>query len=186
MDFTIRDDEERIILALSPSRTYRENNLRMMKEIQKIPDLRTIIICVNHPESFLIDFYARNGIDISRIYFIDAITHYATGTTPKPVDNCRFVSRPGDLTAMSVAITSAIKEFENEKTIIFLDSVNAMLIYTDSVNLTKFIHFVISKLRVMNITGVLFAVEKGLDPMLLSQIMMFADDMFEFPEETTA
>lgn len=183
MNFTISDDEERIILALSPSRTYRENNLTMIQEIQKDSNLRTIIICINHPESFLRDFYTRNGVDINRIYFIDAITHYATGTTPTPVDNCRFVSRPGDLTAMSVAITSTMKEFKDEKTIIFLDSVNAMLIYTNTVNLTKFIHFIISKLRVMNIAGVLLAVEQGLDPMLLSQIMMFADEMIDFSEE---
>lgn len=183
MDFTISDDDERIILALSPSRTYRENNLSMMQEIQKDSHLRTIIICINHPQSFLRDFYARNGVDLSRIYFIDAITQYATGTTPAPVENCRFVTRPGDLTAMSVAITSAMKEFTDEKTIIFLDSVNAMLIYTDSVNLTKFVHFIISKLRVMNIAGVLLAVEQGLDPMLLSQIMMFTDEMIDFSEE---
>lgn len=32
-EFTIRKDDKRIILALSPSRTYRENTLQMIKEI---------------------------------------------------------------------------------------------------------------------------------------------------------
>ncbi len=157
----------------------------MLKEIQKTSNLHTIIICVNQPASFLMDFYGRNGIDTSRIFFIDAITQYATGSAPDNIENCKFVAKPNDLTAMGIAVTSILKKFEGEKTVIFLDSVNAMLIHSSSADLSKFIHFVISKLRIMNIAGILLAVEKGLDPVLLSQLTTFADDLVEFPEEKT-
>ena len=183
-EFTIHEDEKRIILALSPSRTYRENTVQMIKEIQKGSSLRIIVICVNQPAEFLMDFYGRNSIDTNRIFFIDAITLYATGNAPENVENCRFVSKPNDLTAMGIAVTTVLKKFEGEKTMIFLDSVNAMLIHSSSSDLTKFIHFIISKLRIMSIAGILLAVEKGLDPVLLSQLMTFADDLIEFPEET--
>jgi hypothetical protein len=181
-DFTIHEDDKRIILALSPSRTYRENTIRMIKEIQK-GSMHTIIICVNQPAAFLMDFYKKNGIDTSRVFFIDAITQYATGIPQESTENCRFVSKPNDLTAMGIAVTTILKKFEHEKTVIFLDSVNAMLIHSSTSDLTKFIHFVISKLRIMNIAGILLAVEKGLDPVLLSQLSTFADDMVEFSEE---
>ncbi|WP_148222193.1 hypothetical protein [Methanolacinia petrolearia] len=154
----------------------------MLKEVQKRDELRTIIICLNQPQSFLMDFYGKNGIDMNRVFFVDAITKYATGSAPKNIENCLFVSRPGDLTSMSIAVTSVINKFKNDKIIIFLDSVNALLIHTNSVNLTKFIHFIISKLRVLNISGIFLAVEKGLDPILLNQIMLFADEMVEFPD----
>jgi hypothetical protein len=181
--FAIHEDDKRIILALSPSRTYRENTIGMIKEIQKGSSLHIIVICVNQPAAFLKDFYTRNGIDVSRIFFIDAITQYATGTCPEETDSCRFVSKPNDLTSMGIAITSILKKYEGQKTVIFLDSVNAMLIHSSSTDLTKFIHFVISKLRIMNIAGILLAVEKGLDPVLLTQLTTFADDLVEFPEE---
>ncbi|MDP3396360.1 MAG: hypothetical protein Q8S57_06830 [Methanoregula sp.] len=182
-EFTIHEDDKRIILALSPSLTYRKNTLQMIKEIQKSSSLRIIMICVNQPAAFLMDFYGRNGIDTDRIFFIDAITLYATGSAPENLKNCKFVSKPNDLTAMGIAVTTILKKFEGEKTIIFLDSVNAMLIHSSSSDLTKFIHFIISKLRIMNIAGILLAVEKGLDPVLLSQLTTFADDLIEFPEE---
>lgn len=182
-EFTIHEDDKRIILALSPSRTYRENTLQMIKEIQKNSRLHIIVLCVNQPAAFLMDFYGRNGIDTGRIFFIDAITLYATGTAPENLSNCKFVSKPNDLTAMGIAVTTTLKKFEGEKTLIFLDSVNAMLIHSSSSDLTKFIHFIISKLRIMNIAGILLAVEKGLDPVLLSQLTTFADDLVEFPEE---
>ena len=183
-DFTIHDDDKRIILALSPSRTYRENTLHMIKEIQK-GNLHIIIICVNQPAAFLMDIYGQNGIDNARIFFIDAITQYAKGTPPENIGNCLFIAKPNDLTAMGIAITSILKKFEQEKIVIFLDSVNAMLIHSSSSDLSKFIHFVISRLRIMNIAGILLAVEKGLDPVLLSQLTTFADDLIEFPEEKT-
>jgi len=183
MELSIRDDDKRIILALSPSRTYRENTLQMIKEIQKGSSLRIIVICVNQPAAFLMDFYGWNGIDTSRIFFIDAITLYATGTAPENLLNCKFVSKPSDLTAMGIAVTTTLKKFEQEKIVIFLDSVNAMLIHSSSSDLTKFIHFIISKFRIMNIAGILLAVEKGLDPVLLSQLTTFADDLVEFPGE---
>lgn len=184
-DFTIHDDDKRIILALSPSRTYRENTLQMIKEIQKVSSLHTIIICVNQPAAYLMDSYGKNGIDTGRIFFIDAITLYATGTAPENLLNCKFISKPNDLTAMGIAVTTILKKFEGEKTLIFLDSVNAMLIHSSSSDLTKFIHFLISKLRIMNLAGILLAVEKGLDPVLLSQLSTFADNLVEFPEEKT-
>ncbi|MDD4127377.1 MAG: hypothetical protein PHV39_06795 [Methanomicrobium sp.] len=182
-NFTIHEDDKKIIIALSPSKTYRENTLLMLKEIQKESSLRTIIICVNQPASFLISLYRKNGIDISRIYFIDAITQYATGTAPKNIENCKFVSKPGDLTSMGIAVTTTLQKFKGDKSLIFLDSVNAMLIHSNSLVLTKFIHFIISKLRIMNIAGILLAIENGIDPVLMTQLTSFADDMIEFPEE---
>ena len=58
-----------------------------------------------------------------------------------------------------------------------------MLIHSNSLVLTKFIHFIISKLRIMNIAGILLAIENGIDPVLMTQLTSFADDMIEFPEE---
>jgi len=182
-DFTINENDKRIILALSSPRTYRENSLTMIREIQK-KGMRIIAICVNQPAEFLIEYYTKNGVDTNRIFFIDAITRFATGRGGESPGNCMFVPRPNDLTAMGMAITRMLKESEQEKTVIFLDSVNAMLVHSSSVDLTKFIHFVISKLRIMNITGILLAVEKGLDPVLLTQISTFADELVEFSDET--
>lgn len=175
-------NDKRIILALSPSKTFRENTLTLMKGIQE-GNLHIIVICVNQPAAFLSDFYQRNGIDTKRIFFIDAITQYAVGTPGVNTDTCKFVSKPSDLTAIGIAVTTTLKKFEHERTVIFLDSVNAMLIHSSSADLLKFIHFIISKLRIMNIAGILLAIEKGLDPILLSQLTAFADETVEFSEE---
>ena len=68
---------------------------------------------------------------------------------------------------------------EPEKTILFLDSVNAMLIYISSASITRFLHFLSDKLRVMNLGGIVLAVEKGPDPELMSFLTTFADGVLE-------
>jgi hypothetical protein len=178
--FTLAEDEKRIFLVLSPSRQYCDNIARLLKEIQE-KKYRTVLISVNQPSAHLAGLLRNAGIDDSRIFFIDAITRYAGGPVPAPAGNCRYVGKPGDLTAMSIAVTETLKNLSGERPVIFFDSVNAMLIYSNSVDLSKFIHFVMSKLRILNIAGLFLAVEKGLDPILVSQLTTFADELIEFP-----
>jgi hypothetical protein len=68
-----------------------------------------------------------------------------------------------------------LKENAGKKVCILYDSVSTMLIYLSSQNISKFIHFVTNKIRLMDISGVFLAVEKGLDPMLVSQLTTFVD-----------
>jgi len=54
-----------------------------------------------------------------------------------------------------------------------------MLIYLSSSNISRFIHFVTNKLRLTDVTGIFLAVEKGLDPMLMTQITTFVDSVID-------
>jgi len=56
-----------------------------------------------------------------------------------------------------------------------MDDISTMLLYSPSVTISKFIHFITNKLRLFDVAGVFLAVEKGLDPALLTQISTFAD-----------
>jgi len=46
-------------------------------------------------------------------------------------------------------------------------------------DVSRFINFVTSKLRFMNISGTFPAVEKGLDPMLMSEMTTFVDTVID-------
>ena len=83
--------------------------------------------------------------------------------------NCRFINNPSNLTDLGIAITEVLNTCSQEKPCILFDSVSTMLIYIPSTNISKFIHFVTSKLRLLDSPGVFLAVEKGLDPLLMTQ-----------------
>lgn len=174
----ISSEENRIILALISPTNYRKDSLQLLREILQA-GFKVIFIAIHQPCASLREYYAGQGIDITRIYFIDAITKYAVGSVPPPDDHILYLNKPGDHTALGIAVTETFRQLGSERVVIYIDSINALLIYSDSVNLSRFIHFITSKLRILNVAGIYVAVEKGLDAILLSQLNAFADEMID-------
>lgn len=180
MSHHISFEEEKIMLALCSSKTLRKRNLALISVILD-SGYDLVIIAVNQPAPILDTLYERHGLDTSRISYVDTITKYSLGTAPE-MPRTRFVTQPGDLTAIGIALTEMLKDKVPEKTVVFFDSVNAMLIHISSGNISKFLHFISSKLRLMNLGGVFLVVEKGLDPVLMSLLITFADGVIEEDE----
>jgi hypothetical protein len=116
---------------------------------------------------------------MERIYVVDTVTKYALGRDPTPVPHCRFINKPGNLTDMGIAVVETLKDLTGRKVCLLFDSVNAMLIYISSKDITKFIHFVVNKLRLLNFAGIFLAVEKGLDPDVIIQLTTFVDEVID-------
>jgi len=169
-----------IFLALSEATNLSETNYTLVKQLSDL-QMRIIVITVNQPSPTLKTIYRKNEIDISRVIFIDAITKYALGGLPKDIDNAIFISSPSNLTEIGIGITEMLKENPDEKTCVIIDSVNTMLVYLPGSSVLKFIHFLSSKLRLMDSIGVFLAVEEGLDPVLLTQLTTFVDEVLSVP-----
>jgi KaiC/GvpD/RAD55 family RecA-like ATPase len=181
----LTDTDQPIILALTSPERYRENSISLLREILG-QNRRVIFIAIHQPSSSLREYYTKAGIDVTEIFFIDAITKYAIGSVPESRQNVVYLGNPGDHTALGIAITDSFKNAGDKLPVLYLDSINAMLIYSTSVNLSRFIHFVTSKLRLRNVAGILIAVEKGLDPLLLSQLTAFSDAVIDISGDTGA
>ncbi|MEA2033945.1 MAG: hypothetical protein U9N40_00400 [Euryarchaeota archaeon] len=170
----------KIFLALSEATHLSETNYTLVKQLSDL-QMRTIVITVNQPSPTLKTIYRKKGIDISRVLFIDAITKYALGGLPTDIDNAIFIGSPGNLTEIGIGITEMLKENPDEKTCVIIDSVNTMLVYLPDASVLKFIHFLSSKLRLMDSIGVFLAVEAGIDSVLMTQLTTFADEVLEVP-----
>lgn len=168
----------RIILVLTPANSLRESNLNLGKKILAL-GYSLIVVTTNYPQAILQRLYEQEGMDTSRIYYIDAITQYSLGTAPSPAARCIFVSSPANLTDMGIAITQLIQEMPRQKVCVLFDSVSTMVLYLQSESISKFIHFVSTKLRLLDGSGVYLAVEKGLDPKLLTQLTTLVDRVDE-------
>ena len=171
-----RLDRDKIYLCLSSAERLKENSSAIIRGLLGRGYI-VIVVTTNQPYSILKKAYEKDGIDLTKVRFIDAITRYAIGEVPSGVPGARFTSSPSDLTQLGIAISDSLKEMEGRKAAILLDSVSTMLIYLPSANLSKFIHFVSSKLKILDMAGIFLAVEDGLDPILLSQLTTFVDQV---------
>jgi hypothetical protein len=171
-------EKKQIFLILATPANIRQRNIDLIKEISQ-NGYHTIIVTINFPYNILSKLYAENGVDLKTVSFIDAVTRNSIGNADNIPGVVRFVNNPSNLTDLGIAVTEILKENSGKKVCILYDSVSTMLIYLSSQNISKFIHFVTNKLRLMDISGIFLAVEKGLDPMLISQLTTFVDTVID-------
>ncbi|MGA2104035.1 DUF7504 family protein [Methanoregula sp.] len=174
--------DKTLYLIMASASRLREENIELVQMMLK-RDYYVLVVSANQPYEILKQNYERNGIPMEKIFVVDTVTKYAMGQDHTPVPNCRFVSNPSDLTGLGIAITDLLSSNKEKKITLLFDSINAILIYISSQNITRFIHFVTNKLRLMNFSGIFLSVEKGLDPDLLIQLTTFVDQVIDVDVE---
>lgn len=58
-----------------------------------------------------------------------------------------------------------------------------LLIHIPTATASKFLHFVVNKLKLSDISGIFLCVEKGLNTVILSQMSAFVDKVVDFESE---
>ncbi len=171
-------EQKKIFLILATPGMIRERNIEIIREISA-RGYHTVVITTNFPYSILAKLYAQSGIPGESVTFIDAVTRNSIGSAENIPGVVRYINNPTNLTDMGIAVTEVLHEHSEKKICIMYDSVSTLLIYLSSANISKFIHFVTNKLRLMEVSGIFLAVEKGLDPMLMTQLTTFVDKVID-------
>ncbi|MCK4714437.1 MAG: hypothetical protein KAT35_02595, partial [Candidatus Aenigmarchaeota archaeon] len=149
-------------------------NLALLKNLVNKKMLNGIYITVNRPYKSLTPLMQKEGIDSSRIFFIDLITK-TEGDRPLREGNCIFMGNASNLTDLSVAISQAVSTNPKAKKFILLDSLSTMLIYNEAGSLSKFSHFLTSRLREWNIDGIFISLDTAADRELTDKFSQFCD-----------
>jgi hypothetical protein len=171
-------DKKQIFLIMASPANIRQRNIDLIKEIST-NGFHIIVVTINFPYNILLKLYQQDGIDTKSVSFVDAVTRNSIGSANDIPGVVRFVNNPGNLTDLGISVMEVLKEHSGNKVCVLYDSISTMLIYLSSQDITKFIHFVTNKLRLQDISGIFLAVEKGLDPMLLTHLTTFVDTIIE-------
>lgn len=166
------------VLLLTTADRLKQDNIHIVKTMEK-KGCHLIIITTNQPYSVLKKNYERAEIDFSRLYFIDAITSYVIGTNPQGEQNVMFISSPSNRTDLGIAINKTLDKFSEKSPCVLFDSVSTMLLYLPSGTISKFIHYLSNRLRLIDTPGFFLAVGKGLDPMMVSNLTTFMDETIQ-------
>lgn len=176
--------ESMLCLMLAQPERVQEMNMLVMKRILQ-STCTPLIVTVNKPYKVLSKMYAKEGISPDSYYVIDAITQYSGGEcTPGP--RVKYVTNPSNLTDLGIAITELLKRMPEGKKCIMFDSVSMLLIHIPTATASKFLHFVVNKLKLSEVSGIFLCVEKGLDPVILSQMSSFVDHIQDYEKAGVA
>ncbi len=157
-----------------------ETNIATLNELLKQEDAAVIYISLNHPYESLIKFLGEHNIKTDKLFFLDCITK--TLDSEKEEKQCLFLENPQNLTNIAIAIDEIVKAIPLGNKFLLFDNMSTLLIYNKTGTVTKFLHFLIGKMRVLNLNGVLFSTEKELDPELDDQLNLLVDKKVDLSE----
>jgi len=158
-----------IILAVTSKGNYNNSLLAIYPELAK-SSIKVGYMALTKPFNTILNSIQNIGLDKNKFYFVDAIT--ATVQSPPACDNCVFVSAPNALTDLGLAFSSLYGQHVCD--LVFIDTISTLIIYQDIGPVTKFVHNLVTKSRVMNKKLVMLALKEDSES-LIKDLNMFVD-----------
>jgi KaiC/GvpD/RAD55 family RecA-like ATPase len=169
-------DNKGIYVLASSAEEYEGVKMSALRVLVNIRKQAGIYVTLTKPYMNLRENFENNGVNISRLYFIDCIS--LKEGKRQETDNCTYISGPTSLTELSLAITAAANTGKLD--FLFLDSVSSLLMYNDRASSAKFFHYLISKMLSYEIGGVILAFRQDKETIkLLPVLMQFCDECIE-------
>lgn len=166
--------KHQIIVLIIPNDQYMERIVDVAKEVA-VDSQKICYVTLNRPYDSLIETLKSANVDTSKFFFVDGITK--TAEAPPSIENCEFVSSPSALTELSLT-TSDLLDSQKYDYIIF-DSLSTLLVYESEIVVTKFIHFLMSKVRIVGCKAIFTCLKQDADSVLIKDLNMFADKIIE-------
>ena len=170
-----------VVLLLVNINNYQKASLEALKYLAKEEGLPGVYVSVNRPYIAIRDTLISEDIDVETMVFIDAITKISGGTAEK-VDNCLYLEGPENLTDFSISITEAVSALKFSEKFLFFDSANTLLVYNDAESVSRFFHFLTSRIRLWGVKGLVVALDRKTEKDVIAQISQFCDKVIDLGE----
>lgn len=152
--------DNHILLLLSKNESHAAVIPTVLDVLIRKRGMAGVYISVSRPHESILSMMHAAGIPASDIQFIDCISSM-TGKVPQAAGgNVVFVENPSSLEEVSMYLDKSLKSITNPKKFIILDSLSSMLIYNSDKSVKEFTHFIINRMRLENIAGIILCTEK--------------------------
>jgi hypothetical protein len=131
-----------------------------------------IIVSANRPYTNLLSIYQQNNIDTSKMFIIDCLSKSQHAN--KPDENVMFIDNLSALTDISLSIDEKMRNMDGKK-FIFFDSLTTMLIHNQPYTLARFIHNILTKMRLKNVGGVIVSLYDNSHREIRAEIAQLCD-----------
>jgi len=158
-------------------KSYSEMHSKMMNYFLGKENASVIYITLDKPGKTIKENLIRNKINTDNLYFIDLITE-ASGVKLE-ASNFLFSGSPTNLTELSITINSAMKNLKTQNKFILFDTLSTLFNYNPQQIALKFIHYLSTAMRSLEVSGVFIIIKNQLDERILSFISGFVDKTIE-------
>jgi len=152
--------------------THAENYFEAVMEIAGLmsEEKTGVYVTASRPYRFISSEMQRRNINTDNILFLDCISAMA-GEHSSGNEKCIFVENPAALEEISMHINSLTSRIKSDEKFLIMDSVSTLLIYNSTNSVKEFSMFLINKMRLEGLNGMLVIIEKEA-PEDLKQILI--------------
>lgn len=164
-----------ITLVITSSEDYAENNSEILRFLVD-RGLKGIYVTVNKPYGVMRKMLEGVDIDVSNLFFIDAVSKDSGAELDEDSDQVMYLQSPKHLTDISIVMGEAVEQFGSGDKFIFFDSLSVLTIYNNQNTVAKFAHYLTGKMRSWDVVGVIISVKEDTDDQLLARLTQFCDN----------
>lgn len=168
-------DDYIILIETTPEKAL-DVNMALIKLLTEKND-KGIIVSANRPYQNLINFYKRNSIDVSKMYVLDCVSKNGNNGGPK-IENATFIENASALTDISLCIDEHINGTP-EKKFLFFDTLTTMLIHNKPQVFARFLHNILTKMRIKGVGGVLISLTDDSNKETRAEIAQLCDKVIK-------
>ena len=167
--------ENQVIVLIIPDEQYSQKLLGITKELAQLSE-SMLYVSLNRPYGTLLESFSGAGIESGKFYFVDAVTQTAQRVNGGG-EKIKYVSSPGSLTELSLTLTKLLDSQKFDY--LLFDSLSTLLVYEEELVVTKFIHSLMSKVRVVKCKSVFTCLKRDVESVLIKDLNMFADRILD-------
>jgi KaiC/GvpD/RAD55 family RecA-like ATPase len=132
-----------------------------------------IVVSASRPYKNIVQLYQQKNIDTKKIIIIDCISK-SQSIDLQEAGNVLYLDAVSDLTSISLAIKGCMDKIEGNK-FVFVDSITSMLIHNEPSVFARFIHGMLTKMRISGTSGLLISLEKETESDIRAEIAQLCD-----------
>ena len=150
-------------------------NLAIMKILSE-KNHKGFILSASRPYSNLLGLYKKSNIKTENLFFLDCVSKNGT-TKQDKANNVLYIENLSDLTHILISIDETIKRIKVKY--ILIDSINTMLIHNKQDIFARFLHSLMTKLRLKSINGLLISFEDEKNKEIRAEIAQLCDKVIK-------
>jgi archaellum biogenesis ATPase FlaH len=150
-----------------------------------------IYVSSNRPIADLMDRIGSRGFDMKQtiangqLFVVDLASRMVGG---EEVQGVLYVAGLSELSATQLGIEKGFQRLGCDKPHtgqpwLFLDSISTLLIYNNENTLLQFLHFLVGRLRVLGVEGIIVTANRDIDRGFLASLRQFCDIEIDQGEE---
>jgi len=140
-----------------------------LRDVGSEPNAHVIYITVTNPASFVWSLAQALDVPADRLSFVDVISHIMMNYA-NPLANATYIETPRALEEIMLRVDYLLRKFPHPRSIVVVDSLNALAIHNPRELLSEFFHIFLTNLKSRNVlTLILISSDEeagGLEQML--------------------